>query len=64
MPHISILRCGFRQRAASLQPRPLTCPTAPPGAKEVMGHEDLFITIHNHLPPERVHERELLICRL
>jgi phosphoenolpyruvate carboxykinase (GTP) len=31
---------------------------------EVMGHEELFIDIHDHLPPELVYERELLICRL
>ena len=32
--------------------------------KEVMGHEELFIALHDHLPPEMVYERELLICRL
>jgi phosphoenolpyruvate carboxykinase (GTP) len=32
--------------------------------KEVMGHEDLFIALHDHLPPEMIYERELLICRL
>ena len=32
--------------------------------KEVMGHEDLFIQLHDHLPPEMIYERELLICRL
>ncbi|MBV9503410.1 MAG: phosphoenolpyruvate carboxykinase (GTP) [Acidobacteriia bacterium] len=32
--------------------------------KEVMGHEELFISLHSHLPPEMVYERELLICRL
>jgi phosphoenolpyruvate carboxykinase (GTP) len=31
---------------------------------EVMGHEELFIDLHDHLPPELVYERELLICRL
>ena len=31
---------------------------------EVMGHEELFIALHDHLPPELVYERELLICRL
>jgi phosphoenolpyruvate carboxykinase (GTP) len=31
---------------------------------EVMGHEELFIDLHDHLPPEMVYERELLICRL
>jgi phosphoenolpyruvate carboxykinase (GTP) len=32
--------------------------------KEVMGHEELFIDLHDHLPPEMIYERELLICRL
>jgi phosphoenolpyruvate carboxykinase (GTP) len=32
--------------------------------KEVMGHEELFLLLHDHLPPEMVYERELLICRL
>jgi len=32
--------------------------------QEVMGHEELFIKLHDHLPPEMVYERELLICRL
>jgi len=32
--------------------------------KEVIDHEDLFISLHDHLPPEMVYERELLICRL
>ena len=31
---------------------------------EVMSHEELFIDLHDHLPPEIVYERELLICRL
>ena len=31
---------------------------------EVIGHEELFIDIHDHLPPEMIYERELLICRL
>ena len=31
---------------------------------EVIGHEELFIELHDHLPPEIVYERELLICRL
>jgi phosphoenolpyruvate carboxykinase (GTP) len=31
---------------------------------EVMGHEELFIELHDHLPPELVYERELLICRI
>ncbi len=31
---------------------------------EVMAHEELFITLHDHLPPEMIYERELLICRL
>jgi len=32
--------------------------------KEVIGHEELFIKLHDHLPPEMIYERELLICRL
>jgi phosphoenolpyruvate carboxykinase (GTP) len=32
--------------------------------KEVIDHEELFISLHDHLPPEMVYERELLICRL
>ena len=31
---------------------------------EVIGHEDLFFDLHDHLPPEIVYERELLICRI
>jgi phosphoenolpyruvate carboxykinase (GTP) len=31
---------------------------------EVMSHEELFIALHDHLPPEMIFERELLICRL
>jgi phosphoenolpyruvate carboxykinase (GTP) len=31
---------------------------------ELMGHEELFISLHDHLPPEMIYERELLICRL
>jgi phosphoenolpyruvate carboxykinase (GTP) len=31
---------------------------------EVLGHEELFIELHDHLPQEMVYERELLICRL
>jgi phosphoenolpyruvate carboxykinase (GTP) len=31
---------------------------------EVLGHEELFIDLHDHLPKEMVYERELLICRL
>jgi len=30
----------------------------------VMDHEELFIRLHDHLPPEMIYERELLICRL
>jgi phosphoenolpyruvate carboxykinase (GTP) len=32
--------------------------------REVMDHEELFITLHDHLPAEMIYERELLICRL
>ncbi|MCM2369025.1 phosphoenolpyruvate carboxykinase (GTP) [Aporhodopirellula aestuarii] len=31
---------------------------------EVLAHEELFINLHDRLPPETVFERELLICRL
>ncbi len=31
---------------------------------EVMNHEELFLMLHDHLPPEMIYERELLICRL
>jgi phosphoenolpyruvate carboxykinase (GTP) len=31
---------------------------------EVIEHEELFIDLHAHLPPEMIYERELLICRL
>ncbi len=31
---------------------------------EVIGQEELFIDLHNHLPPEMIYERELLICRI
>jgi phosphoenolpyruvate carboxykinase (GTP) len=32
--------------------------------EEVLGHEELFLDLHDRLPPETVYERELLICRL
>ena len=32
--------------------------------REVIGHEELFLLLHDHLPPEMIYERELLICRL
>ena len=32
--------------------------------EEVLGHEELFLDLHNRLPPETIYERELLICRL
>ncbi|HEV3383648.1 MAG TPA: phosphoenolpyruvate carboxykinase (GTP) [Gemmata sp.] len=31
---------------------------------EVLNHEELFIRLHDRLPPEMVYERELLLCRL
>jgi phosphoenolpyruvate carboxykinase (GTP) len=31
---------------------------------EVLGHEELFIDLHAHLPKEMMFERELLICRM
>ena len=32
--------------------------------REVIGHEELFIALHDHIPAEMIYERELLICRL
>ena len=32
--------------------------------QEIIGHEELFLTLHDHLPKEMVYERELLICRM
>ena len=32
--------------------------------REVMGHGELFLLLHDHLPPEMIYERELLICGL
>jgi phosphoenolpyruvate carboxykinase (GTP) len=32
--------------------------------QEVLGHEELFLNLHDRLPPETIYERELLICRL
>jgi len=32
--------------------------------QEVIGHEELFLHLHDRLPPEMIYERELLICRL
>ena len=32
--------------------------------REIIGHEELFLTLHDHLPKELIYERELLICRL
>jgi phosphoenolpyruvate carboxykinase (GTP) len=32
--------------------------------REVIQQEELFIELHDHLPPEMVYERELFICRL
>ncbi len=31
---------------------------------EIIGHEELFIDLHDRLPKEMVYERELLICRM
>ena len=31
---------------------------------EVLGHEELFLELHDRLPAEMIYERELLICRL
>jgi len=32
--------------------------------QEVLGHEELFLDLHDRLPAETIYERELLICRL
>ena len=32
--------------------------------QEVLGHEELFLDLHDRLPQEMIYERELLICRL
>ncbi len=32
--------------------------------EEVIGQEELFIDLHDHLPAEIIYERELLICRI
>src|SRR5579883_2158074 len=31
---------------------------------EVIAQQELFIDLHDHLPPEMIYERELLICRI
>jgi len=31
---------------------------------EVLGHEELFLSLHDHLPPQLIFERQLLISRL
>jgi phosphoenolpyruvate carboxykinase (GTP) len=32
--------------------------------REVIGHEELFLDLHDRLPKELIYERELLICRM
>jgi phosphoenolpyruvate carboxykinase (GTP) len=32
--------------------------------QEVIGHEELFLDLHDRLPKEMIYERELLICRM
>jgi phosphoenolpyruvate carboxykinase (GTP) len=32
--------------------------------EEIIGHEELFLTLHDHLPKEMIYERELLIRRI
>lgn len=32
--------------------------------QEVLGHAELFMDLHDHLPLDMIYERELLICRL
>ena len=36
----------------------------PAWRSELIGHEEFFIELHDRLPKEMLHERELLICRL
>ncbi len=36
----------------------------PEWRREVLGHAELFMDLHDHLPPQMIYERELLICRL
>ena len=31
---------------------------------EIIGHEELFLDLHEGLPKEMLYERELLICRM
>ena len=31
---------------------------------EVIDHEEMMLDLHDHLPPEMIYERELLICRM
>ena len=44
--------------------RALQAVDRPTWKKEVMSHEEVFLLLHDRLPPEMVYERELLICRL
>jgi phosphoenolpyruvate carboxykinase (GTP) len=32
--------------------------------QEIIGHEELFLDLHDRLPKEMIYERELLICRM
>ena len=32
--------------------------------EELLGHEELFLNLHDRLPAETIYERELLICRI
>lgn len=32
--------------------------------QEIMAHEEMFLALHDRLPPEMKYERELLICRI
>jgi phosphoenolpyruvate carboxykinase (GTP) len=47
----------------ALRPRPLQLARSGWRA-EILGHEELFIDVHDHLPPEMIYQRELSICRL
>jgi phosphoenolpyruvate carboxykinase (GTP) len=32
--------------------------------QQMLGHEELFLKLSEHLPKELIFERELLVCRL
>ena len=53
---------GCRSREEQFEALQAVDPSA--WRREVIEQEELFIDLHDHLPPEMVYERELLICRL